>query len=118
MAINEMDTKGQEQVKPEPVQPLPPQSVTAAPQSDQELADFFEIEKAEVGKMSPKLNTLMDWAKANTPEGEDMRWTLRRLETKLGTPPFGTDRLSHMAQYAFLWLQANEANKKLDTYGK
>ena len=58
----------------------------------------------------------MDWAKANTPEGEDVRWTLRRLETKLGTPPFGVDKISHMAEYAYLWLQNQDINKKLDQY--
>lgn len=115
MSINDLDTKQTEQNAPEPVQPKEPGTITA-PSTDQELAEFFEIEKAEVGKMSPKLNTLLDYAKANTPEGEDVRWTLRRLETKLGTPPFGTDKLSYMAEYAYLWLQSRDMNKKLEKY--
>lgn len=93
-----------------------PETAVAVEQSDQELAQMFEIDKNDYGKLSPKINTILDWAKQNTPEGEDIRWTLRRLETKLGTPPMGVDKISHMAEYAFLWLQGRDINKKLDNY--
>lgn len=116
MDINSVDTKGIS--KEESVEIKEPTSVTAYDQSAQELADMFEIQKDEYGKLSPKINTLLDWAKANTPDGEDIRWTLRRLEMKLGTPPMGRSKIDHMAEYAFLWLQEKEINKKLDEYGR
>lgn len=118
MDINQLDTKGQTQQPEERVAVKEPTPVLSAPNTDQELSEFFEVERAEVGRLSPKLNTLLDWAKANTPEGEDIRWTLRRLETRLGTPPMGRSKIDHMAEYAFLWLQSHEINKKLDNYGK
>lgn len=115
MSINDIDTKfGVKQE--ESVEIKSPETVSPVGDSAQELADMFEIEKAEYGKMSPKINTLLDWAKQNTSEGEDIRWTLRRLETKLGTPPMGVDKISHMAEYAYLWLQGRDINKKLDKY--
>lgn len=116
MDINSVDTKSIS--TEESVEIKNPSSVTSVDQTPQELADMFEIEKADYGKLSPKINTLIDWAKLNTPEGEDLRWTLRRLETKLGTPPMGRSRIDHMAEYAFLWLQNQEINKKLDEYGR
>lgn len=114
MDINSVDTKSIS--KEDNVEIKQPETVVSTEQTAQELADMFEIEKADYGKLSPKINTLLDWAKLNTPEGEDLRWTLRRLETKLGTPPMGTTRLNYMAEYAFLWLQNNEINTKLDNY--
>lgn len=115
MSINDIDTKSAPTEK-QGVEVKTPETVSPVGNSAQELADLFEIEKADYGKMSPKINTLLDWAKSNTSEGEDIRWTLRRLETKLGTPPMGTSKLAYMAEYAYLWLQNNEINKKLDNY--
>lgn len=107
------DLQGKEK---EQVEIKQPESSISVENSAQELAEMFEIEKADYGKLSPKINTLLDWAKQNTPQGEDIRWTLRRLETKLGTPPMGVDKISHMAEYAYLWLQSRDLNKKLDNY--
>lgn len=115
MDINSVDTKSIS--KEENVEIKQPETVVSIDQSAQELADMFEIEKSEYGRLSPKINTLLDWAKANSEDG-DLRWTLRRLETKLGTPPMGTSKLAYMAEYAFLWLQNQEINKKLDKYGR
>lgn len=117
MDISTLDTKTLEP-KEEHTPIAEPGKVASAPTTDQELADFFEVDKSEVGRLSPKLNTLMMWAKQNTPPGEDIRWTLRRLETKLGTPPMGRSQIDHMAEYAFLWLEAHDANRKLEQYGK
>lgn len=105
------DLKPQEEVEVKK-----PETDISVGDSVQELSQMFEIDKNDYGKLSPKINTLLDWAKANTPEGEDIRWTLRRLETKLGTPPMGVDKISHMAEYAYLWLQGREINKKIDKY--
>lgn len=114
--INDIDTKSIP-TESKNVEIKDPNTILQVGDSAQELADLFEIEKADYGKMSPKINTLLDWAKQNSEDG-DVRWTLRRLEMKLGTPPMGVDRISHMAEYAYLWLQGQEINKKLDNYVK
>lgn len=116
MNINDVDTKSVSE-SPE-VEIKKPETISSVGDTAQELADMFEIEKSDYGKMSSKINTLLDWAKANTSDGEDIRWTLKRLEMKLGTPPMGVDKISHMAEYAYLWLQNNDISKKLMEYGR
>lgn len=111
MEFKDLQTKESEQAEIKQ-----PETTVSVDSSAQELADMFEIDKQDYGKLSPKINTLLDWAKQNTSDGEDIRWTLRRLETKLGTPPMGRSKLDHMAEYAYLWLQGRELNKKLDSY--
>lgn len=116
MNINDIDTKNiSPEIQGEEIKASEPISVGI--ESAQELADMFEIEKSDYGRLSPKINTLLEYAKANTNDQDDIRWVLRRLETKLGTPPMGVNKISHMAEYAYLWLQNQEINKKLDNYG-
>jgi hypothetical protein len=115
MTINDIDEKNISEVEEKEIPQ--PDVLSTGIQTDQELADMFEIEKADYGRLSPKINTLLEYAKANTNDQDDVRWVLRRLETKLGAPPMGVDKISHMAEYAFLWLQERDINKKLDNYG-
>ena len=52
-----------------------------------------------------------DQAEDNTPEG--LRWVIRELETKLGTPPFLEDRVKFMGRYAYLFMEGKKTNKEL-----
>ena len=116
MNIDQLETKNNPDKVQETVEVRQPETVSSGVEDDAQLAQMFGVDQKMLGRYSSKINTIMDWAKANTPEGEDVRWTLRRLETKLGTPPFGVDKISHMAEYAYLWLQNQDINKKLDQY--
>lgn len=84
------------------------------------IADVMGIEKnSDIGKYSEKLNTLLDYAKSQTKDHspESLKWVIRSLELKLGTPPFAEDRINFIARYAYLLMdekKINEEKKKFE----
>lgn len=55
-------------------------------------------------KYSGDLKTLVEYAKHNTedhtPQG--LKWAIRSLELRLGTPPLAEDRVKYVTRYAYL----------------
>jgi hypothetical protein len=67
---------------------------------------------SSLSKYSDSLRTLLEYAKTQTEDHspESLKWVVRSLEMKLGSPPFSEDRIKYIARYAYL---LNES-KKLD----
>lgn len=59
-----------------------------------------------------KVQTLLDYAKSQTDDHspENLKWIIRSLELKLGSPPFAEKRINYIARYA--WLETEEAKLK------
>lgn len=86
----------------------------------------FDLARMEVlnmlglkdGEESESVDTLLKWAKANTddhsPEG--LKWAIRSIETKTGTPPLGEKAVTFYARYAYLNLESMRINKELENY--
>lgn len=80
------------------------------------VAQMFDLKPSEVSKYKRKLNTLIEYAKTKTddhsPQG--LKWAIRSLGTKLGTPPLGEKLLPYLTRYAHLSLESNriEAEKQ------
>ena len=85
-----------------------------------QVAQMFNMRPNEITQDSRKLNTLIDYAKLKTddhsPDG--LRWAIRSLGTKLGTPPLGEKLLPYLSRYAHLYLESMELQKKMDRYIK
>jgi hypothetical protein len=60
--------------------------------------------ESEFNKYQINLKTLVDFAKTQTTDHspESLKWVIRSLETKLGTPPFAEDRIKFITRYAYL----------------
>lgn len=114
MNINDIDTK--DKTESPKVEIKQPGTISGEFDNTEDIANMLGIERSEIGRNSSKLNTLIDWAKLNTDSEEDIRWTIRRLESRLGTPPLGMSKLNQLAEYAFLWMQSQDINKKLNDY--
>ena len=78
------------------------------------ITDALNI-KADDSNYTDEIDWLLDYAKdqaeENIPEG--LKWVIRELETKLGTPPFLEDKVKFMARYAFLFMEGKKTNKEL-----
>lgn len=59
-----------------------------------------------------KAQTLLEYAKSQTEDHspENLKWIIRSLELKLGTPPLAEKRVNYLAHYA--WLEMEESKLK------
>lgn len=59
---------------------------------------------SDISKYSPQLKTLVSYAKTQTDDlsPESIKWVIRSLELKLGTPPLAEDRVKFVTRYAYL----------------
>ena len=64
--------------------------------------------ESEFNRYQPSLKTLTDFAKTQTKDQspESIKWVIRNLEAKLGTPPFAEDRVKFITR--FVWLLMDE----------
>ena len=97
------------EVKPEaPKEITPSNGLVGDVSGDLELkamAQVMGLERdSEIGQNQSKLRTLLDYAKSQTEDHspENLKWIIRSLELKLGTPPLAEKRLSYVTRYAFL----------------
>lgn len=60
--------------------------------------------ESDFNKYQPNLKTLVDYAKSQTTDhsSENLKWIVRSLNAKLGSPPFGEDRVKFITRYAYL----------------
>ncbi len=65
-------------------------------------------------KYQDNIRTLLEYAKNNstdqTPEG--LKWAIRSLELRLGTPPFAEDRVKYVTRYAYLLNEEKRLTKE------
>lgn len=84
------------------------------------VAQLFDINPNESTKFESKLNTLIDYAKTqtddHTPEG--IKWALRMLQGKVGTPPLGQKWVDYLSRFAYLSLESNKLDKELTNFIK
>lgn len=63
------------------------------------------------------VETLLEWVRSEkkNPSREDIKWALRNLEVKLGTPPLAEKKISYFTRYAYLELEGKrlEAEKNM-----
>lgn len=60
--------------------------------------------ESDFNKYQPNLKTLVDYAKSQTTDHspENLKWIVRSLNAKLGSPPFGEDRIKFISRYTYL----------------
>lgn len=58
---------------------------------------------SQINKYSDNLRTLLSYAKSQTKNHslESLKWTIRSLGEKLGTPSFAEDRIKYITRYAW-----------------
>lgn len=108
-----------EKVEAQSVESLNKVSSPALPELEQKAvcqALGFETD-SESNKFKGQVDTILKWAKTKTddhsPEG--LKWAIRNLELRLGTPPFGEHRARFLSRYAYLQMESESLRKQMDT---
>ena len=73
----------------------------------------LELQDSEKSKYDKEVQTLIEWAKEKTGSDDytDLKWAIRDLQLKLGTPTYG-DRIKNLAKFAYLELEENLIKKE------
>lgn len=73
--------------------------------NQKEIGKLMGLEnESDFNKYQPNLKTLVDYAKSQTTDHspENLKWIVRSLSAKLGSPPFGEDRIKFISRYTYL----------------
>lgn len=84
----------------------------------EQVGQLFDLKPSEVSQYKDKLGTLINYAKLKTddhsPDG--LKWALRSLGTKLGTPPLGEKLINYLHIYARLYLEGVRNKEERDKF--
>lgn len=83
------------------------------------IHQMLEIDgDADKQKYSDEIKTLYNWVKTQTKDlsPENIKWTIRELQLKLGTPPFGEDRVKHLSRFAYLDMEGKKIEEEKKKY--
>ena len=83
------------------------------------IGQVMGLEKdSEFGQYQDKIQTLLDYAKSQTDDHslENLKWVVRSLELKLGTPPFAEKRITWLSRYAYLSTEEAKLKKEKEVF--
>ena len=86
----------------------------------QQVAQTFDLKPSEISQHKTKLNTLIEYAKLKTDEHtpEGIKWAIRQLGVKVGTPPLGEKLINYLTKYAYLYLEGKKIDKQKEMFLK
>lgn len=122
MDIKVVDPKGNE-VGPSKIDTQTPEQISG-PALPELLIDAvaqsmgLDGDEAEKNRSMEKIETLLEYAKSQTKDHspENIKWIIRSLELKLGTPPFSEKRINYLARYAYLMMDKKKLEKELMSF--
>jgi hypothetical protein len=111
-----MDIKivGEEPVKSETqvIEPVSKLSAPVLPElQEKAIHQVMGFEKeSETHLYKHDIQILLDYAKSQTKDHspENLKWIIRSLELKLGTPPLAEKRIKWLARYAYLSMESKK----------
>lgn len=82
------------------------------------IKNMYGLDDTEAKRSDEKINTLLEYAKSQNKEltPENLRWTLRELELKLGTPPISETMINYMARYAYLMTDKKKIEEEIKKF--
>ena len=77
-------------------------------------AHVLGVKADEMAENKEKLTTVVLWAKEQTDDYSvtNLKWVIKNLEMKLGTPDFGETRLTKVARFAHLDLEGRRIEQE------
>lgn len=123
MDIKIIGDNGQE-VVPESKPFVSEQSISAPVMPELEskaVGQVMGLEKeSELGQYRDEIQTLLDYAKSQTTDHslDNLKWVIRSLEYKIGTPPLSEKRISYLARYAYLLTEGKKIEKEKELFEK
>lgn len=82
------------------------------------IAQIFDLKPSEVSRYERPLNDLIEYAKMKTDDhsAEGLKWAIRSLGTKLGTPPLGEKLVTYLQRYARLYMESKKIEAEKDKF--
>lgn len=76
-----------------------------------------QVLEVEGSEYDSEIKTLIEWAKEKTGSSEyaDLKWAIRELSLKIGTPTHG-DRVKNLARFAYLELEGNRIEQEKKSF--
>lgn len=122
MDIKIVDSAGNEE-KPQAEEPMVSEKSVSAPVTPElEMNAVAQVmgleEKTDVSQYRDDLELLLDFAKSQTDDHslEGLKWAIRDLEFKLGTPPLAEKKIKYMARYAYLAMENSNIKKEMEKF--
>lgn len=120
MDIKVINEAGQEQKPQESLPNSEPLTGPTLPQLETKaIGQLFGYEnETELSKYKDEIQTLLQFAKSQTQDHsfESLKWVIRSLELKLGTPPLGENRLKYIRNYAYLLMEEKRIKDMKEKY--
>ena len=84
----------------------------------QSVGQIFDLRPREIQGSKERLNLLIDYAKSVTTDHttEGLKWAIRALQSRVGTPPLGERWLPYLSKYAYLKLESIKLQKEVENY--
>ena len=84
------------------------------------IGKMFDLTPSEINTFREKLGILLDYAKTvvEEPSLENLKWAIRNLEYKVGTPPLGEKVINYLSTFAYLHLEGLRIEKEKEKYIK
>lgn len=83
-----------------------------------EVAKLFDFTPNDISANKNKLDTLIEYAKMKTedhsPEG--LKWAIRQLGVKLGTPPLTERLIEYLHRFAYLELESRRIEEQKNKF--
>lgn len=120
MSINDLDQSTPRQEEAREIRP--PEGLDTPITEDLQIRAIAQAvgleDDSEFELSKEKLQTLLDYAKSQTKDHspESLKWAIRVLETKTGTPPFGEKLVSYLARYAYLVMEKSKIDQELGVF--
>lgn len=84
----------------------------------QSIGQIFDMRPNQIQQSKEKLNLLIEYAKSITDDHttEGLKWAIRALQGRVGTPPLGEKWLSYLSKYAYIKLESDKMQKEVERY--
>lgn len=83
------------------------------------VEQVMDLESSEdKSRYRDDIEILLEYAKAQSKDQspENIKWAIRSLELKLGTPPLAEKRIKYVSRYAYLWLESNKIKSEMKSF--
>lgn len=123
MNIKIVDNQGNEVVQ-EPPKPIEnPQTSAGLPEGYMDQLAASQVlgleNDSDRAQYKDELQKIIEWAKLEGYETpESLKWTIRKLQDRLGTPPLTEKWITRVARYATLALQEQRIRQEQDSLMK
>jgi hypothetical protein len=84
------------------------------------IGALFDLKPTEISLFQDKIGTLLEYARSmvEDPTPENIKWAIRSLQGKVGTPPLGEKWINYLGKYCYLKLESMKLNKETEKYEK